>query len=174
MVKGKVKAKKSVKNWRKEVLTYVMVFIAFGFVMDAWRTQDMPLDSMPAITGMTQNNVPVDVIAMSKQKPVVVYFWATWCAACKFVTPTINWLSDSYPVVGVSLNSGEDRRVLRYLNAKDYHFNNINDVQHDISSQWGISVTPTIAIIDNGEIKTITTGLTTPWGLLARLLLTQI
>ncbi|GAM54143.1 suppressor for copper-sensitivity scsD [Vibrio ishigakensis] len=62
----------------------------------------------------------------------------------------------------------------RYLEAHEYQFQNINDTSGAISRDWGISVTPTIAIIKDGKVETITTGVTTPVGLFARLLLSKI
>ncbi|GAK21046.1 membrane protein, suppressor for copper-sensitivity ScsD [Vibrio sp. JCM 19052] len=59
------------------------------------------------------------------------------------------------------------------MTAKDYTFNNINDLRGEISKQWGIAVTPTIAIIKDGEIKSVTSSITTPVGLIARLWMTK-
>ncbi|GEK14412.1 protein disulfide oxidoreductase [Aliivibrio fischeri] len=161
--------RQKMKRWGKETLIYLLVIIIFSFAIDAWRTKDMPANTAPVLAGISTTGEAIDVIAMSQEKPVVVYFWATWCAACRFVTPTINWFSDTYQVVGVSTSSGEDRRVFGYMTSHDYTFKNMNDMRGDISREWGIRVTPTIVIIDKGEIKNITTGITTPVGLLARL-----
>ncbi|GAB4237515.1 MAG: thioredoxin TrxA [Stanieria sp.] len=29
-------------------------------------------------------------------KPVLVYFWASWCGPCRLVSPSINWVADHY------------------------------------------------------------------------------
>ncbi|GAM60984.1 membrane protein [Vibrio ishigakensis] len=167
-------AKKGFKKWGKEILIYLALGTALTIGMDFWRTKDMPLEQAAPIVGQSVDGASIDVMAMSHEKPAIVYFWATWCGACKFVSPTVNWFSDSYSVVGISLSSGSDERVSRYLEAHDYQFQNINDTSGTISRDWGISVTPTIAIIKDGKVETITTGVTTPVGLFARLLLTKI
>ncbi|WP_295893861.1 protein disulfide oxidoreductase [uncultured Vibrio sp.] len=164
-----MKKKRTAKHWLKEIAMYSVVFVVMSIAVDLWRMKDMPIDVTPSLEGITLSGESIDVIEMSKEKPVVVYFWATWCSICKFVSPTVNNIGDSYHVVGVSGSSGEDNRVTRYLAAHDYNFENINDTRSDIFRQWGVGVTPTIAIINNGEVKFVTTGITTPPGLYARL-----
>lgn len=164
-----MKKKKTAIYWIKELSILALILIVFSVGMDLWRKQDMPNHMALPITGAALTGEVINVLEMSKDKPVIVYFWATWCGACKFVTPTINWFSDAYQVVGIPLRSGEDKKVSRYMKAHDYDFTNINDPLGEISKKWGISVTPSIVIIKNAEVQSITTGITTPWGLFARL-----
>lgn len=161
--------RKSNLSQLEKVILYLLFAGVIMFAVDTWRTKDVPTFDVPPLAGTTLSGQKLDAIATSKGEPVIVYFWATWCAACKFVTPTINWFDNHYQVIGVSLNSGSDERVKRYMAAKEYDFMNINDLRGEISRQWGIAVTPTIVIIRDGEIKSVTSGITTPFGLIARL-----
>ena len=29
-------------------------------------------------------------------RPVLVYFWASWCGPCRLVSPSINWIAEHY------------------------------------------------------------------------------
>ncbi len=160
---------KNVLNLIKKSLIYILLFTVISVAVDLWRTRDFTSSQSPTTQARALSGNNIDLNALSQDKPVVVYFWATWCGACKFVTPTINWLSQYYDVVAISASSGEARRVQAFINSHDYQFENINDPRSQISSRWNLRVTPTIAIVENGEIKNITTGITTPIGLLARL-----
>ncbi|MCK6263405.1 protein disulfide oxidoreductase [Vibrio sp. ZSDE26] len=168
-VEKTTKKKRSLKHWLKEIAIYFVVIVAVSMAVDAWRMSEMPTKVAPRLEGLTLSGEYLDAIEMSYSKPVIVYFWATWCGACKFVSPTINSVGDSYHVVGIAGSSGEDKRVSRFMAAHDYHFNNINDNRSEIFRQWGVSVTPTIVILHQGQIKSVTTGITTPPGLYARL-----
>ena len=109
-----------------------------------------------------------------REKLIILDFWATWCGVCSTVSPSVDFLSKDYQVVTVALSSGTNERVQRYLNAKEYDFNVINDEKGLISRQWGISVTPTLFFINKGEISSVTTGFTSPLGIWGRLFLSQL
>ncbi|OKH23236.1 thiol reductase thioredoxin [Hydrococcus rivularis NIES-593] len=32
----------------------------------------------------------------SEDKPVLVYFWASWCGPCRLVSPSIDWVANTY------------------------------------------------------------------------------
>jgi predicted transcriptional regulator len=56
------------------------------------------------------------------------------------------------------------------MDNSDYSFPVINDDKGSISRSWGVSATPSIVIIKDGEISFITTGVSTPPGLWLRML----
>ncbi|MEZ9058930.1 thioredoxin domain-containing protein [Vibrio pelagius] len=158
-----------IKRWSKELLSILLIVGVISAAMDFYRSQSMPQGNAIPMVGTSIQGEEIDLIELSKQgEPVIVYFWATWCGACKFVSPSVDWLAKSHNVVSVSLSSGPDERVSRYLQAKDYSFDVLNDTSGQIGRDWAISVTPTIAIIKDGEIKSITTGVTTPLGIWLR------
>ncbi|WP_017033713.1 thioredoxin domain-containing protein, partial [Vibrio genomosp. F10] len=173
-VNNPVKKRRTMAHWIKECLFYIVFVSLISIGVDLWRSQDMPSATVTPIQALSMEGKYIDVMEMSKEKPVVVYFWATWCSACQFVTPTINRLGDSYHVVGVSGASGEDRKLAGFLRTHGYQFSNINDSRNAISRAWGVTVTPTIVIINNEQVTSITTGITTPPGLYARLWLSHL
>ena len=168
---GKKNVKKGWISRLKSITTYVLFFLVIGWGVDLWRAQDLVSGNAPKLTAVSIQGESIDLFAMSQEKPVLVYFWATWCSVCSTVSPSVDFVSDGYQVVTVALNSGPDERVKRYLGAKDYGFTVVNDEKGLISRQWGISVTPTLFVINKGKISSITTGFTSPFGMWARLLL---
>ncbi|WP_299690860.1 protein disulfide oxidoreductase [uncultured Vibrio sp.] len=168
-VKGEAKKPSRLKKWGKELVSMILIVGVVSFAMDFYHSRSMPQGDAIPIVGLSLQGEDIDVIELSKNgKPVIVYFWATWCGACKFVSPTVNSFNDSHQVVTVALSSGPDQRVQHYLDAKEYDFPVINDLSGSISKSWAVNVTPSIVIIKDGKISSIATGVTSPIGLWLR------
>ncbi len=106
-----VKKRKSLKYWLGQALQIILMVTVISVAMDWYRTKDIPKEHAPPLSAIMADGEFVDVIAKSHDEPVVVYFWATWCPACKFVSPSVSWLSNYYEVVAVSGASGPEERV---------------------------------------------------------------
>ena len=163
-----VKTKK-ILGWLKTGSIYLLLIIAISVAVDFWRAQSIASGQAPEMIAFDIKGEKVDIAAMSEKEPVLLYFWGTWCPICSSVSPSVNFLADYYPTVTVALTSGKPARVQQYLDAKGYDFSTLNDPKGVLSKQWGVSVTPTLFIIDKGEITSVTTGFTSPIGIWPRL-----
>jgi len=141
-----------------------------SIAVDLWRSQSIVSGNAPDLVVTSIQGDEIDLIAMSQKEPVLVYFWGTWCPVCSTTSPSVNFLSDYYPTVTVALTSGKPERVQQYQTEKDYQFQTVNDQKGAISRSWGVSVTPTIFVVDKGEITSVTTGFTSPIGIWLRLI----
>jgi thiol-disulfide isomerase/thioredoxin len=165
----KTKPKTKVRRWIKEILVFTLILMVVSIAIDAWRSTEMPSTKMPLLSISTLKGDWVDIKKMSQDKPVLLYFWATWCPVCNFVSPSVNWLSESHQVISVALTSGNDKRLGQFMAYKEYNFPVINDPTGSIGKAWGVAATPSIVIIKKGQISSITTGFTTPIGMWIRL-----
>lgn len=106
------------------------------------------------------------------KKTTLVYFWGSWCPICKTTSPFVSTLAEQadYNIISVALSSGSDYEITAYQQEHNYQFNTINDDNGDISSAWGVNVTPSIYIVNTEGIITHTsTGMTSLWGMRLRL-----
>jgi len=87
----------------------------------------------PYIVEATQDNFSSLVLERSRQVPVVVDFWAEWCAPCKMLMPVLTRLAEEY---GGAF-------VLAKVNT---------DEQQSLAAQYGVRSLPTVKIYKNGGV----------------------
>ena len=79
---------------------------------------------------INKNNFQNEV--MNSDKPVLLDFWAPWCAPCRMVAPTVEEIASE--------------RV-------DIKVGKINvDEQPELANKFGIMSIPTLVVMKNGEI----------------------
>lgn len=49
---------------------------------------------MSSAIAITDNEFEAEVL--KAEQPVLVYFWASWCGPCRLVSPSVNWVADTY------------------------------------------------------------------------------
>lgn len=70
---------------------------------------------------------------LSKEKYVLVDFWATWCMPCKMIAPVIEKISDQY----------EGKVTVAKVDV---------DQQQELSIRYGIQSIPTVILYKDGKV----------------------
>ncbi|MCK8044664.1 protein disulfide oxidoreductase [Shewanella sp. 1CM18E] len=161
---------KKLFGWLKQLLFMLVLLTVFSAALDIWRSRDIPKTDLPNIQATTLQGEQIELLAMSHEQPVLLYFWGTWCPVCSFVSPSVNVMSGSYPVVSVAMTSGPDKKMQQYLQHKGYKFAVVNDASGEIAQQWSMQVTPTLMVIKEGELAYYTSGFTSLPGIWWRML----
>ncbi|PHZ28636.1 protein disulfide oxidoreductase [Yersinia bercovieri] len=157
------------KRWSKELAVLVLLVAVVSLGMDWLRSPQAPSDwsdtPLQTLSGET-----VSLQAMSQNKPLLIYFWATWCGVCKFTSPSVNQLAqEGENVLTVALRSGDAPQLERWLSKKGYQLPVVNDSSGQLSAQWQVSVTPTLVILYQGKMVQHTSGWSSYWGMKLRL-----
>ncbi len=79
----------------------------------------------------TDDNFETEVL--QSDRPVLVDFWAEWCAPCRMLAPTIDELANEF---AVALKVGKVN----------------TDTSAEVAAQFGISAIPTVILFRDGEI----------------------
>ncbi|OAT26522.1 ScsD family copper-sensitivity suppressor [Buttiauxella ferragutiae ATCC 51602] len=157
------------RRWGREALVMVLVLITIVVLMDWWRAPKMPttFDSTPL---QTLDGQTLTLNALSEERPLLLYFWASWCGVCRYTTPSVSRLVvEGENVMTIALRSGEPQAVLRWLEQKKVQLPVVNDASGELSRNWQVGVTPTLVVLYKGEVVSSTTGWTSYWGMKARL-----
>ncbi|MEZ5672085.1 MAG: thioredoxin [Thiotrichaceae bacterium] len=87
----------------------------------------------PHIIAVTATNFTQEVIEKSSQVPVLVDFWAEWCAPCKMLMPILTKLAEEY----------HGQFILAKVNT---------DEQQELATQYGIRSIPTLKLFRRGRV----------------------
>ena len=80
---------------------------------------------------ITKANFKQEVI--DSDKPVLLDFWATWCAPCRMLSPTIDQLSEEYA----------GKAVIGKVNI---------DEEHELAERFGVMSIHSVFVIKSGEV----------------------
>lgn len=161
------------KKWLKSALSLLLTIFIMSSILDILRRPNVPESNFSVRYDDIQQE-PFFFAQLNQERPVVVYFWGTWCGICRYTSPAIQSLTeDGESVISVALRSGDEEKVRSFLAENHYNFRTLNDPVGEIASKWNVSVTPTIIIFNQGKITFSTTGISSYWGLKVRLFLAR-
>lgn len=156
-------------RWLREALVLLLIGGVVMFAVDRWRAPTLPT-TFTSTPLQTLDGETVDLAAMSRERPLLVYVWATWCAVCRFTTPSVAaMVAKGDNVLTVAMRSGDDATLAHWLAKKGYAMPVVNDPGGQLARQWQVQVTPTLVVIRNGNVASVTTGWTSGLGMRLRL-----
>jgi len=157
------------RRWGRELLILLLIVLAVVMAMD-WLRAPQAAVAFDAQALTTLSGERVSLAQRSRDKPLLVYFWASWCGVCRFTTPYVARLAEEGGnVLTVALSSGDDLQVEQWLARKRLTLPVVNDPHGELSAQWQVGVTPTLVVISQGKVVQSTTGWTSYWGMKLRL-----
>ncbi|MCS6870609.1 MAG: TlpA disulfide reductase family protein [Anaerolineae bacterium] len=114
--------------------------------------------SAPILTGRTLDGAPFSLSAQ-RNVPIIVNFWASWCAPCREELPALQTLHQAgFHVIGV--NVGEPEQVAAaFAAAQGVTFPNIADADYYWLRMFRVRVLPsTIFINADGTVREVVNG----------------
>ena len=86
----------------------------------------------PFIVDLTEENFPEVIGKGSRERPVLVDFWASWCQPCRILMPLLDRLAEEYG----------GKFILAKLNTEE---------QQQLASRFGIRSIPTVKVFRDGQ-----------------------
>jgi putative thioredoxin len=91
------------------------------------------MSDSPYIITVTAQNFAVDVVEKSDKVPVLVDFWAEWCAPCKMLMPVLEQLVKKY----------QGQFILAKVNTEE---------EQELATQSNIRSIPTLKLFRHGQV----------------------
>ncbi|MDH5182594.1 MAG: protein disulfide oxidoreductase [Gammaproteobacteria bacterium] len=159
-------------RWKKHLLSIALFMLIFLLIrtyqLNDYATGPAPAFSATSIEGNIVNQSLLD------NRPVLIYFWATWCPICKYHKQTIEDLSQDYRVITVASWSEDINEVRNYFSDTELRKMTLYDPDGVLAKRYGISAVPSFFILDEkGDIRFIERGFTSSMGLRLRLFITK-
>ncbi|RTZ67039.1 MAG: protein disulfide oxidoreductase [Aquificaceae bacterium] len=157
------------RRWLRYLLEFIII-IALVFAFRAWQQRNMVDGVAPEIQGVLMDG-KITQLKNYRGKPVLLHFWATWCPFCKIEEGSITGIAEDWPVLTVAYQSGDKAAIEKHLKERGLEsWATISDPDSRLAELYGVTGVPTTFIIDaNGNIRFREVGLTSSWGLRARL-----
>ncbi|HDR2409596.1 TPA: protein disulfide oxidoreductase [Enterobacter bugandensis] len=157
------------RRWAREGIILILLTLPVMWGVDQYRKPSLPASFSATPMQSIDGNIH-DIAALSKERPLLIYAWATWCSICRYTTPAVDKLAkEGGNVVSIAMRSGDDAKLARWAEKKNLSMPVINDANGAVSQQWQVSVTPTLVIVSKGKVVSTTTGWTSYWGLKSRM-----
>lgn len=149
------------------------ILLAVYAGVSLWQTRHLASGAAPALAAVATDGAAVSLDALHG-RPVLVMFWATWCPICRTELGTLQSVSRDWSVVTIALDSGDAAKLRAFMRKHGLNFKVIVDPHGELSRRWGVVAVPAGFVLDpSGRIAFRLVGLTSGWGLRARLWLAR-
>ncbi|MGK0255697.1 MAG: thiol-disulfide isomerase/thioredoxin [Arcobacteraceae bacterium] len=160
--------KDKIKKYFKEGVIFIVMITIGMNAISYYRSGDLNKDRLQIESFKLLDDT---LYTVSKDKPLLIHFWATWCPTCKFEAANIERISKDYDVISIAVQSGSKKKIQAYLDTNNLSFKVVNDEDGYYSKKFNIQVFPTTLIYDkNKKLKFSEVGYTSTAGLYSRMI----
>jgi peroxiredoxin len=161
--------RKRLRRWLTEGLVFLLVL----YLLHLWQTRNSVDGTAPPLDGQLLDG-RVFSLQSRPQRPLLIYFWASWCPVCGLTSGNVDSLAEGHEVITVAMQSGTPSEIASVLAEKGLHFPVITDPTGEIANSWGVSGVPAFFILDRrNRIRFVSVGYTSQAGLALRLWLSD-
>lgn len=138
----------------KKIIIYSLPVIFFASF--SGETRKIPSVNLKTLDGKIVNSSKFN----NDGKPMIISFWATWCAPCKKELNAIaevyeDWIKETgVKLIAISIDDSKSSSAVKpYVNSKGWEYEMYLDVNSDFKRAMNVNMPPHTFIVDgNGNI----------------------
>ena len=119
---------------------------------------DQVMEHGPSVVEVTDDGFVNDVLEESKRRPVVVDFWASWCAPCQKSMPLFDAMAKEFPaekfeLVGVNVDK-DVGAAKKALSKRPVSYTIVSDPTGTLPGRYGVETMPmAYLVVGDGAIR---------------------
>jgi len=156
-------------RWFRWLLEIILI-LGLVLLVRAWQQKELVSGDAPNFQSIMLDGKTIN-LEDYRGKPFVLHFWADWCPFCKIEENSLSQIKKDWPFLSIAYQSGDNKQVSNYMTERNIQdWPTIVDQDNRIADLFGVNGVPTTYIIDGkGNIRFTEIGLTSGWGIRARL-----
>jgi len=132
-------------------LVFVGLMLAVYLGVGWWQHRGLVSGPAPALAAPLLDGSRFSLSAYA-DRPVLVYFWGSWCPVCRLEQDTVMGLAADWPAVTVAMQSGSDAELSAWLRERQLEFPVVNDPDGTLAASWGVRAVPAFFVVDRGGV----------------------
>ena len=137
----------------RKKLSRLILFFAAALVFFTPSTARLEGGKLKDLNLMDMNGNKVSLFELAGDKPLLLYFWATWCKPCRLISPQVTILASEYKdritVIGINVGGVDSPKVInKYLKRHHINYPVLIDSDNESVEAYSVYAIPTIILLD--------------------------
>ena len=141
------------RTLRKKIFLFTLVW-AMSIALFVLFAENMRGGSLLDLTLVDIDGEKVRLDTLAEDKPLLLYFWATWCKPCRKTQPKVAALAKEYKdrvkVVGINVGGVDSPKdIKKYISRHRITYTMLIDHNDEVVKAYSVAAIPVVILLDD-------------------------